>query len=48
MTMGRSESNPHSSLTIRKADRDLAVGTAQIDGVFEGVAPFQRLDTDTW
>ena len=31
--------NPHSSLTIRKADRDLAVGTAQIDGVVDGVAP---------
>ena len=39
--------NPHSSLTIRKADRDLAVGTAQIDGVVEGVAPFSEdLDTD--
>jgi hypothetical protein len=25
-------------LTIRKADRDLAVGIAQIDGIFEGVA----------
>ena len=42
-----SESNPHNSLTIRKADRDLAVGTAQIDGVVEGVAPFSEdLDTD--
>jgi len=42
-----SESNPHNSLTIRKADRDLAVGTAQIDGVVEGVAPFpEDLDTD--
>ena len=30
---------PHSSLTIRKADLDLSVGTAQIDGVFNGVAP---------
>ena len=39
--------NPHSTLTIRKADRDLAVGTAQIDGVVEGVAPFSEdLDTD--
>ena len=39
--------NPHSSLTIRKADLDLAVGTAQIDGVVEGVAPFSEdLDTD--
>ena len=42
-----SESNPHISLTIRKADRDLAVGTAQIDGVVEGVATFpEDLDTD--
>ena len=42
-----SESNPHNSLTIRKADRDLAVGTAQIDGVVEGVAPFpEDLDTE--
>ena len=32
------DDNPHSSLTIRKADRDLAVGTAQIDGIFAGVA----------
>ena len=32
------DDNPHSSLTIRKADRDLAVGTAQIDGSFSGVA----------
>ncbi len=39
--------NPHSSLTIRKADLDLAVGTAQIDGVVEGVAIFDAdLDTD--
>ena len=30
--------NPHPTLTLRKADRDLAVGTAQIDGVTEGVA----------
>jgi len=30
---------PHSSLTIRKADVDKKVGTAQIDGIFEGVAP---------
>jgi hypothetical protein len=33
------EDNPHSTLTIRKADRDEAVGVAQIDGVFGGVAP---------
>ena len=32
------DDNPHSSLTIRQADRDLAVGTAQIDGIFAGVA----------
>jgi len=32
------DDNPHSSLTIREADRDLAVGIAQIDGIFEGVA----------
>ena len=39
--------NPHSTLTIRKADRDLAVGTAQIDGVVDGVATFDAdLDTD--
>jgi len=30
---------PHSSLTIRNADIDTSVGTAQIDGVFNGVAP---------
>jgi len=29
---------PHSSLTIRKADLDKKVGTAQIDGIFNGVA----------
>ena len=34
-------------MTIRKADRDLAVGTAQIDGVVDGVATFDAdLDTD--
>ena len=32
------EDSPHSTLTLRKADRDLAVGTAQVDGVFDGVA----------
>ena len=32
------DDNPHSTLTIRKADRDLAVGTAQIDGIYSGVA----------
>ena len=34
------ESNPHSTLTQRRATRDLAVGTAMIDGVVDGVAPF--------
>ena len=29
---------PHSTLTIRKADVDRSVGTAQIDGIFNGVA----------
>ena len=33
------EDLPHSSLTIRNADLDKSVGTAQIDGVFNGVAP---------
>jgi len=33
------ENLPHSSLTIRKADLDKKVGTAQIDGIFDGVAP---------
>jgi len=38
---------PHSSLTIRKADLDTSVGTAQIDGIFAGVAPIPTdLDTD--
>jgi len=32
------ENLPHSSLTIRKADLDKKVGTAQIDGIFEGIA----------
>ena len=42
-----SETNPHPSLTIRRADRDTAVGTAQIDGIIEGVAPIaEDLDTD--
>ena len=35
-----SESNPHSTLTQRRETRDLAVGTAIIDGVSNGVAPF--------
>ena len=44
-----SESNPHNTLTIRRADRDLAVGIAQIDGIFDGVAPIDSdLDTTFW
>ena len=43
------DDNPHSSLTIRKADRDLAVGVVQIDGVFEGVATIPTdLDITSW
>jgi len=43
------ETNPHSSLTIRRADRDLAVGVAQIDGIFEGVAQIPTdLDITSW
>ena len=43
------DDNPHSSLTIRKADRDLAVGVVQIDGVFEGVAQIPTdLDITSW
>ena len=43
------EINPHSSLTIRRADRDLAVGVAQIDGIFEGVAQIPTdLDITSW
>ena len=42
------DDSPHSTLTLRKADRDLAVGTAQIDGVFSGVAQIpQDLDLIT-
>ena len=42
------EDAPHSTLTLRKADRDLAVGTAQIDGVTKGVAKISNdLDTIT-
>jgi len=41
------ESNPHSTLTQRRATRDLAIGTAMIDGVVDGVAPFPGdLDND--
>ena len=41
------ETNPHSTLTQRRATRELAVGTAQIDGVVGGVAPFPTdLDTE--
>jgi len=43
------DDNPHSSLTIRRADRDLAVGIAQIDGIFDGVAQIDPdLDTTFW
>ena len=43
------ESNPHSTLTIRRADRDLAVGIAQIDGIFGGVAQIDPdLDATFW
>ena len=38
--------NPHPTLTLRKADRDLVVGTAQIDGVTKGVAQ-TKSDLDT-
>ena len=42
------EDAPHSTLTLRKADRDIAVGTAQIDGVTKGVAKISSdLDTIT-
>ena len=44
-----SESNPHSTLTIRRADRDLSVGIAQIDGIFGGVAQIDPdLDATFW
>jgi len=33
-----SETNPHPSLIARRADLDTAVGTAQIDGIREGIA----------
>ena len=43
------ESNPHSTLTLRRADRDLAVGVVQIDGIFEGVAQIPSdLDITSW
>ena len=42
------DDSPHSTLTLRKADRDIAVGTAQIDGIFDGVAQIPNdLDTIT-
>lgn len=41
------ETNPHSTLTQRRTTRELAVGTAQIDGVVTGVAQFDAdLDTE--
>ena len=47
--LARNDSDsPHSTLTLRKADRDLAVGIAQIDGIFSGVAQIPSdLDTIT-
>jgi hypothetical protein len=43
------DDNPHSSLTIRKADRDLAVGVTQIDGIFTGVGQIPNdLDITSW
>ena len=41
--------NPHSTLTLRKADRDLAVGISQVDGIFTGVAQIPNdLDITSW
>jgi len=41
------ELNPHITLIQRRATRETAVGTAQIDGVVGGVAPFPAdLDTE--
>ena len=41
------ELNPHSTLIQRRATRETAVGTAQVDGVVGGVAPFPAdLDDD--
>ena len=43
------ETNPHNTLTIRRADRDLAVGVAQVDGVYSGVAQIPTdLDITSW
>ena len=43
------DDNPHSTLTLRKADRDLAVGIAQVDGIFTGVAQMPNdLDITSW
>ena len=43
------EDKPHLSLHSRKADRDLAVGIAQIDGIFSGVAQIPTdLDATFW
>ena len=43
------ENNPHNTLTIRRADRDLAVGVAQVDGVYSGVAQIPTdLDITSW
>ena len=44
-----SESNPHSTLTILSAHRDLAVVISQIDVIFDVVAPIDSdLDTTFW
>ena len=46
---GLNELNPHSTLTLRRADRDLAVGVVQVDGIFEGVAQIPSdLDITSW
>ena len=43
------ESNPHNTLTLRRADRDLAVGVVQIDGIDNGVAQIPAdLDITSW
>jgi len=43
------ELNPHSSLALRRADRDLAVGVVQIDGIDKGVAQIPAdLDISSW
>ena len=42
------ELNPHSTLIQRRASRSVAIGVAQIDGIFSGVAPIDPdLDENT-